>query len=100
MSGEVDQNASSSAANLRADSAQAHEYWRANLRIMALLLTFWFAIPFGLGIVFVEPLNAFHLGGFPLGFWFAQQGSTYSFVILVLIYAFWMRRLDRQFGVQ
>ncbi len=75
-------------------------YWRANIRVMALLLSVWFIVPFGFGIVFVEPLNEFHLGGFPLGFWVAQQGSICVFVALVLIYAFWMRRLDRQHGVE
>ncbi len=80
--------------------ASARRYWRKNLQIMALLLAVWFAVPFGLGIVFVEPLNTIHLGGFPLGFWFAQQGSIYVFLGLVLIYAFWMRRLDREHGVQ
>ena len=53
-----------------------------------------------MGIVFVEPLNQFHLAGFPLGFWFAQQGSIYVFIVLVLGYALWMRRLDREHGVE
>jgi putative solute:sodium symporter small subunit len=65
---------------------------------MASLLGVWFAVPFGLGIVFVEPLNQIQLGGFPLGFWFAQQGSIYVFIVLVLIYAVNMRRLDRKYG--
>ncbi len=67
---------------------------------MAALLLVWFAVPFGLGIFFVEPLNQFHLAGFPLGFWFAQQGSIYVFIVLVLIYALRMRRLDREHGVE
>lgn len=75
------------------------QYWRSNLRIVLGLLAVWFAVPFGLGIVFVEPLNQFHIGGFPVGFWFAQQGSIYVFFFLVLIYAIWMRRLDRTHGV-
>lgn len=74
---------------------RADAYWRSNLRLMAVLLAVWFSVPFGLGIVFVEPLNQFQLGGFPLGFWFAQQGSTYVFFVLVLVYAVRMRRLDR-----
>ncbi|MAG33974.1 MAG: hypothetical protein CL908_24100 [Deltaproteobacteria bacterium] len=74
-------------------------YWRANLRVMAILLTIWFIGSYGLGILFVEPLNRFSLGGFPLGFWFAQQGSIYVFVALVLIYARWMDRIDARFGV-
>jgi len=80
---------------------QGHEsYWRANLRVMAALLAVWFVVPFGLGILFVEPLNQIHLAGFPLGFWFAQQGSIYIFIGLVLVYAFWMRKLDREHGVE
>jgi putative solute:sodium symporter small subunit len=74
-------------------------YWRANLRAMAVLLTIWFVASYGLGILLVEPLNAVRIGGFPLGFWFAQQGSIYVFVILVVVYAFWMDRLDRRYGV-
>jgi putative solute:sodium symporter small subunit len=75
-------------------------YWRSNLRLMGALLAVWFAVPFGLGIFFVEPMNQFHLAGFPLGFWFAQQGSIYVFIALVLIYALRMRRLDREHGVE
>lgn len=67
---------------------------------MAALLVVWFVVPFGLGIVFVEPLNRFQLAGFPLGFWFAQQGAIYVFIVLVLVYALWMRRLDREHGVE
>ncbi len=77
----------------------ARAYWRANLRLMAGLLMVWFWGSFGLGILLVEPLNRFHLGGFPLGFWFAQQGSIYLFVILILIYALRMDRIDKQHGV-
>ncbi|MFT5695736.1 MAG: putative solute:sodium symporter small subunit [Myxococcota bacterium] len=81
-----------------ADAKPFDAYWRSNLRLMAGLLVVWFAVPFGLGIVFVEPLNEIHLGGFPLGFWFAQQGSIYVFFFLVLAYAIMMRRLDREHG--
>ena len=79
--------------------ANAARYWRANLRAMAVLLTVWFVVSYLLGIVLVEPLNAFHIGGFPLGFWFAQQGSIYTFVLLILAYALWMDRLDRRHDV-
>ncbi len=81
-------------------TASPSSYWRSNLRLIGTLLFVWFVVPFGLGIVFVEPLNRFHLAGFPLGFWFAQQGSIYVFIVLVLSYAFWMRRLDREHGVE
>ena len=74
-------------------------YWRANLRLMAKLLAVWFVASYGLGILFVESLNRFHLGGFPLGFWFAQQGSIYVFVVLILIYARRMDQLAKEHGV-
>lgn len=75
-------------------------YWRANLRLLLGLLTIWFACSFGLGILLVEPLNALHVGGFPLGFWFAQQGSILVFVVLIFVYARTMDRIDRQHGVE
>ena len=77
---------------------RARAYWRANLRVMAILLTIWFAVSFGLGIVFVEPLNRIRLGGFPLGFWFAQQGAIYVFIVLIFVYARWMDRIDARLG--
>lgn len=76
------------------------EYWRKNLRIMAWLLAIWAFVSYGLGIIFVNPLNHIHLGGFPLGFWFAQQGSIYVFVLLILIYCKLMRKLDREYDVE
>ena len=66
---------------------------------MGILLAVWAFVSFGLGIVLVEPLNQFHFGGFPLGFWFAQQGSIYVFIILTFVYAFAMDRIDRRHGV-
>ncbi len=78
----------------------AHAHWHENLRLMAVLLLIWFVVSYLLGIVFVEPLNQFHLGGFPLGFWFAQQGSIFVFIILTLVYAFGMDRIDRRHGVE
>ncbi len=80
-------------------TTDAKGYWRANLRIMAILLAVWFFVSYGLGILWVEPLNQYSLGGFPLGFWFAQQGSIYAFVVLIAVYVIWMDRLDRRFGV-
>jgi putative solute:sodium symporter small subunit len=69
-------------------------YWRANLRWMLSLLALWALVGPGLSILFVEPLNKVRLGGFPLGFWFAQQGSILVFVLLIAIYALVMNRLD------
>ena len=76
----------------------ARRYWRANLRLLGGLLVVWFLASFGLGILFVRPLNDFHLGGFPLGFWFAQQGAIGVFVVLVFVYALAMDRLERRMG--
>ncbi len=78
---------------------RAKEYWRANLSLMFRLLVVWFVVSYGCGILFVDFLNQFHLGGYKLGFWFAQQGSIYVFVILIFYYARRMTALDREFGV-
>ncbi len=80
-------------------SDRHRQYWRANIRLIVVLLTVWAAVSFGCSILFVEQLNAFTIGQLPLGFWFAQQGAIYVFVILVFVYAWSMDRLDRKFGV-
>ena len=72
-------------------------YWRANLRLIGLLLVVWFVVPILGGIVFVEYFNQFRLGGYKLGFWIAQQGAIYLFVVLIFVYAFCMNKLDQQF---
>lgn len=74
-------------------------YWKANLRLLVVLLIIWFVVSYGLGILLVEPLNNFSLGGYPLGFWFAQQGSIYTFLVLIFVYAAQMNRLDKKFDV-
>jgi putative solute:sodium symporter small subunit len=74
-------------------------YWKRNLRLVAGCLAVWFVVSYAFGILLVEPLNAFSLGGYPLGFWFAQQGSIYAFVALIFFYAWRMNRLDREFNV-
>ncbi len=81
------------------DLEQQNAYWSANLRVMSVLLSIWFVASFVLGVLLVEPLNGVQLGGFPLGFWFAHQGSIYVFVVLILVYVVWMDRLDKRFGV-
>ncbi|MEA5557673.1 DUF4212 domain-containing protein [Nodularia spumigena] len=73
-------------------------YWRTNLRYLAILLGIWFAVSFGCGILLVDHLNQFRIGHAKLGFWFAQQGSIYTFVVLIAAYVFLMNRLDRRFG--
>ena len=77
----------------------AQAYWRENLRLMLWLSVVWFVESYGCGVLLVEPLNAIRLGGFKLGFWFAQQGSIYTFVVLIFIYAKKMGDLDRKYGV-
>ncbi|WP_209331069.1 DUF4212 domain-containing protein [Lunatimonas salinarum] len=75
------------------------DYWRRNIQIVLSLLAIWFAVSFGFGILLAEPLNAFRLGGFKLGFWFAQQGSIFTFVILIFVYVYLMNKLDEEFDV-
>ena len=74
-------------------------YWRANLRLMAWLLAIWFIVSFGFGILLVDVLNQIPFFGFKLGFWWAQQGSIYVFVVLIFVYAWRMHHIDRRFGV-
>lgn len=75
-------------------------YWRKNVTCMLALLVVWFLVSFGCGILFVERLNEIKLGGFKLGFWFAQQGSIYVFVVLIAFYVVYMNKLDNQFDVE
>ena len=75
------------------------QYWKKNLQTLTILLSIWFFISFGCGILWVEELNAYRMGGFKLGFWFAQQGSIYGFVVLIFVYVVRMNRLDREFKV-
>ncbi|HFA48018.1 MAG TPA: DUF4212 domain-containing protein [Bacteroidetes bacterium] len=75
-------------------------YWKKNLRYLAILLVVWFAVSFGCGILFADQLNHIRIGGFKLGFWFAQQGAIYVFVALIFIYIFWMNKLDKEYGVE
>lgn len=80
-------------------SNSAQEYWAANLRLLIACLVIWFVVSFGLGIIFAGPLNGIHLGGYKLGFWFAQQGSIFVFIVLIFFYAWRMGQLDRKFDV-
>lgn len=74
--------------------AAIDRYWRSNLRIMAVLLAIWAGAGLGCGVLLADALNRFQLGGFPLGFWFAQQGSIIVFVLLILVYGLLLNRLD------
>ena len=78
----------------------AKQYWRRNLSLMARCLVVWFVVSFGFGIILVEQLNQIQIGGYKLGFWFAQQGSIYVFVVLIFYYAKKMAALDREFNVE
>ncbi|MDT0621273.1 DUF4212 domain-containing protein [Croceitalea vernalis] len=75
------------------------KYWRENLKYLTILLLIWFLVSYGFGILLVEELNTIRLGGFKLGFWFAQQGSIYVFVLLIIIYVKLMNKLDKKFNV-
>jgi putative solute:sodium symporter small subunit len=74
-------------------------YWRRNLVYIVALLAVWFCVSFVAGILVADELDAYRLGGFPLGFWFANQGSEIAFVVLIFVYVWLMNRLDRKFGV-
>lgn len=75
------------------------EYWKKNVSKMVLLLSIWFLVSYVFGIFFADSLNAIKLGGFPLGFWFAQQGSIYVFVVLIFVYVRMMNKLDKEYDV-
>ena len=77
----------------------ARAYWAANLRLILTYLAIWFVVSYGCGILLVDELNQIHLFGFKLGFWFAQQGAIYAFLVLIIMYAHSMNKLDRKFDV-
>ena len=74
------------------------DYWRANLKILIILLSIWFLVSFGFGIIFSDFLDQYQIGGFKLGFWFAQQGSNYLYVVLIFIYVLLMNKLDKKYN--
>jgi len=77
---------------------KASAYWKENIKYVAILLIIWFLVSFGAGIIFKEALDSIKIGGFKLGFWFAQQGAMYVFVILIFVYLRLMNKLDRKYG--
>ena len=77
---------------------KAKKYWKKNLKYLAILLSIWFLVSFVFGILLVDELNTIRVGGFKLGFWFAQQGAIYVFVILIFVYIRLMNTLDKEFG--
>ncbi len=76
-----------------------NQYWKTNLKYLIILLSIWFTVSYGCGILFADALNGIKIGGFPLGFWFAQQGSIYVFVVLIFVYVNLMNKLDKKFDV-
>ena len=81
------------------EEKSGQNYWKANLKLISLCLSIWFVVSYLFGIVLVDQLNAISIGGYELGFWFAQQGSIYTFVVLIFFYAFRMNKLDREYDV-
>jgi putative solute:sodium symporter small subunit len=79
---------------------KVNNYWKTNLKYLVILLIIWFTVSFGFGILLVDSLNKIQMGGFKLGFWFAQQGAIYVFVILIFVYIYLMNRLDQKFKNQ
>ena len=77
---------------------KAKAYWKENIRYVLILLAIWFLVSYGAGILFKDTLNSVRVGGFKLGFWFAQQGSIYVFVILIFVYVRLMNKLDKKYG--
>ena len=75
------------------------EYWKKNLKLLRALLLVWFLVSYGCGILFVDVLNNIKIGGYKLGFWFAQQGAIYTFIIIIFIYVKKMNDLDKEYGV-
>ena len=80
------------------DKQKAKSYWKENIRYVLILLLIWFLVSFGAGVLLKESLNTIKIGGFKLGFWFAQQGSMYVFVVLIFVYVYLMNKLDKKYG--
>ncbi len=80
-------------------SDRRQQYWRTNLKYLGILLSIWFLVSYGFGILLVDRLDTIRIGGFKLGFWFAQQGSIYVFVVLIFVYVRLMNRLDKRYDV-
>ncbi len=81
------------------DQKSRQDYWKRNLRLVSILLAIWFLVSYVFGILLVDQLNAIRIGGYGLGFWFAQQGSIYVFVVLIFFYASRMNKLDEKYDV-
>lgn len=83
--------------NMNSTTDKRQQYWKKNLQYLGILLAIWFIVSYGFGILIVDELDRFRFGGFKLGFWFAQQGAIYVFVMLIFVYVFLMNRLDKKY---
>ena len=92
----TEQETPENAATLR---KHRNDYWRANIRILATLLSIWAFVAFACSIFLMDWLDQFYIAGFPLGFWFSQQGAMLIFVLIIFVYHFWMERVEREHGV-
>jgi len=81
------------------DAEKAQAYWKENIRTILSLLVVWFVVSLGAGVLFINELNTIEISGVKLGFWFAQQGSIYAFVILIFVYVYKMGKIDEKYGV-
>ncbi|MDC3260586.1 DUF4212 domain-containing protein [Winogradskyella sp.] len=80
------------------EKEKAKFYWKENIKYVLILLLIWFLVSFGAGVILKDALNTIKIGGFKLGFWFAQQGSMYVFVVLIFVYVYLMNKLDKKYG--
>lgn len=79
---------------------KSNAYWQANIRLILTLMAIWFVVSFGAGILFVDALDTIKIAGYPLGFWFAEQGSIFVFLALIIYYTYAMNKLDKKFNVE
>lgn len=86
--------------NESTDKKITQKYWQYNIKYLIILLAIWFISSYGAGIIFASQLNQIRMGGFKLGFWFAQQGSIYCFIVIIYVYVYLMNKLDKKFGVE
>jgi len=82
------------------DKEKAKAYWQENIRMILLLLVIWFSVSLGAGVLFIEELNVIEISGVKLGFWFAQQGAIYAFVVIIFVYVYQMQKLDEKYGIE
>ena len=76
------------------------KYWKTNIKYLCILMAIWFVVSFGFGIILVDELNTIKIGGFKLGFWFAQQGSIYVFIVIIAVYVYLMNKLDQKYNLK